>query len=108
MRKGGASVEAIYVRLRAILCSEWGCTPAEIEDLAEGGRIALEDVVEAVLLRARMPFGGDVFEFVFREKAAARKAKLDRLKGLVAQVRATTDEGKRAELMARIDEINRG
>lgn len=98
--------DVLFVRLRALCCAAWGIPPWEFERAAEEGLVAAEDAIEAVLLRASGPLAGDVPGYLFREKAAARRQKVQAMKGLVAEFRASRDPARRAELQRMMAELN--
>jgi hypothetical protein len=102
------NADALFVRFRALCCSAWGIPPWEFDAAAEEGRIAAEDAVEAALVVASSSMGSDVIGYLFREKAAAKRRKLEAMKQLVTQYRATEDPARRAELQRAMDELNRG
>lgn len=97
-----------YARVRAVCCSVWGIPPWEFDEAAEAERFAAEDALEAMLLRGIEPFGGNVLDFLFREKAARRRAKVERARELAKAIELTTNDEKRARLAAELDEINKG
>jgi hypothetical protein len=75
------------------------------DELADGGRVALEDVLESVVLRGFGPLG-DLRDYLMREQAVLRRSKLERMKGLMLQLQATSDPEKRAKLAAMMNELN--
>lgn len=98
--------DALYVRVRALCCAAWGVPPWEFDRAADDGRVAAEDVIEAALLRASGPLAGDVLGYLFREKAAAKRRRLEAMKALVAEFRATTDPARRDELGRLMTKLN--
>ena len=96
---------ALYIRLRAVCCTSWGLAPPEFDRLAEEGRVAAEDAIEALLLRAGAGFGWDPMAYIFREAAFTRKRKLEVMRGLVAAYRTARDPARRAELERRMKEL---
>jgi hypothetical protein len=102
---------AIYIRLRAICCSEWGCSPPEFEAMAQAGKIAAEDALEAAMLRASAPFSGDLLKYLFREretkKSRDRSEKMAKIQALMHQCKAEPDEEKKASIRRQMQELNR-
>ena len=99
--------ETLYIRLRAVCCSEWGLSPGAFEQEVSAERVAVEDVLEALVLRGYSSMG-DLMTYVFREKAIERRSKMEKVKALVVQLQGTQDPEKRAKLAAMINELNKG
>lgn len=96
----------LYARFKALCCAAWGIPPWEFDEAAESERIAAEDALEAALLRASGPLAGDVLGYLFREEAAAKRRKLEAMRGLVAQFRATSDPSRKLELQKMMTKLN--
>lgn len=104
-----ANLDAVYIRLRAMCCAEWGRSPGEFEAACERGEIAVEDVVELFLYRASEPIlGGRILPFLFRERERNRAERLAEARLLMFQVRATKDPAERERLAQRLNAINEG
>jgi hypothetical protein len=73
--------------------------------MVAGGWLAAEDVLEAVALRGFSSLG-DLMAYLFREKAALKRTRMDKIRSLVIQMQATQDDAKRAKLAGMIDELN--
>lgn len=103
----GAELEGVYLRARALCCEAWAMGPWEVERAAGEGLIALEDVVEVVLLRCADPVSGaGVLPWLFREREARRRAKNRELRELAMRARNATTEEERlriAEAMGRVN-----
>lgn len=98
--------ELLLVRLRAVCCVAWGIPPWEFDAAMEGERIAAEDAIEALLLRASEPMSGEVLGYLFRERAAERRKKIEAARELVEAYRAETDEERRAAIARELRRLN--
>lgn len=98
--------DVLYTRLRAICCATWGIPPWAFDEAVAQERVAAEDAIEAAMVYAAGSFGGDVFAYLFREKAASRRRRLERMKQLVAEYRVTHDASRRAQLEAEMEKLN--
>jgi ABC-type uncharacterized transport system ATPase subunit len=96
--------DALWARLAAICCSEWGMPPAVFDEEAEAGRIAAEAVLEAVTLRAMKD--GNVIGYLFRERAAERRRKVEVLKVLALRMQGLKGAEERAALQQRMNDLS--
>lgn len=80
--------------------------PDEVGRRWDEGAVSADDVVEAYLLELADPVRGPaVYEWLNREALEARRERVQQVTVLVQQIRACQDEGRRAELMGRLEEL---
>lgn len=97
---------AIYQRVKSICCSAWHISPVEYDRLCNNNELALEDVMEALLLYSSQS-GIDVKTFLFREDVAVKKKKAQRIREILHLLPRITDEEKRKILVAELEELNK-
>ncbi len=102
---GSVDEASLYIRLRAICCSVWGIPPPEFERLAEEGRIAAEDAIEAMLLWGSSGLGSNPMEYLFREEQRAKRDRLRDMRELVTRLRGTSDPPARLAIQREIQRL---
>lgn len=95
----------LILRVNAMVCHSWGCTPHQLRLDCEAGLVAIEQVIETIAFVANTSAFADMVAYLQPEVTAAIRSKNERINALVGAYRSSKDPAERERIRSEMRKI---